>query len=81
MSPICLLIIKIEILILVHHHNYLVRLTKNWKTSLYPRTDIYIAKKKKKNFEKFMGKTPVPDSLFSKIAGVEAYNFIEKQLQ
>ena len=28
-----------------------------------------------------MGKTPVPDSLFSKIAGVEAYNFIKKQLQ
>ena len=34
-----------------------------------------------KNFVIFTGKTPVLESLFNKVAGLKAYNFIKKELE
>ena len=32
-----------------------------------------------KNFAKFIAKTPMLDSLFNKVSGLQAYNFIKKR--
>ena len=33
-----------------------------------------------KNFANFTGQAPVSESLFNEVAGMKAYNFIEKRL-